>query len=107
MKTYFVYILSCSDGSFYVGITGNLEQRWAQHQTGYFTSCYTHKRKPLILEYHREFYDVIAAILFEKKLKGWTSAKKKALINNDFNTIQSLAECRNFTHFKYKPDCDD
>lgn len=52
--------------------------------------------------YHLEFWDVIQAILFEKQIKGWTKAKKIALINDDFDTIQFLAECRNFTHSKYK-----
>ncbi len=103
MKTYYVYILRCSDNSFYTGITGNFEQRWAQHQEGFFKNCYTYKRRPLIVEYHMEFNDVIQAILFEKKVKGWTRAKKQALINNDFETIQLLAECRNFTHAAYKP----
>jgi putative endonuclease len=72
-----------------------------QHRQGYFKDCYTIKRRPLKLEYHLEFTDVIQAILFEKKIKGWTRAKKLALINNDFRTIQWLSECRNFTHHKY------
>lgn len=102
MKSYYVYILKCSDNSFYTGITGNFDQRWTQHQEGYFKDCYTFKRRPLQLEYHLEFWDVLQAILFEKQVKGWTRAKKRALINDDFDTIQLLAECRNFTHSKYK-----
>ena len=47
-----------------------------------------------------EFEDVIQAILFEKRIKGWSRAKKTALINDDFDAIQLLAECRNSTHFK-------
>lgn len=101
MKSYYVYILKCSDNSFYTGITGNFDQRWTQHQEGYFKDCYTFKRRPLQLEYHLEFWDVLQAILFEKQVKGWTRAKKRALINDDFDTIQLLAECRNFTHSKY------
>lgn len=103
MKTYFVYILKCSDHSFYTGITGNFDKRWIQHIQGHFKDCYTYTRRPLTLEYHLEFDDVIQAILFEKKIKGWSRAKKIALINDDFETIQILAECRNFTHSKYKP----
>lgn len=103
MKSYVVYILKCSDDSFYTGITGNFEQRFLQHQQGYFKNCYTFNRRPLKLEYNLEFNDVIQAILFEKRLKGWCRAKKLALIKDDFDTIQILAECRNFTHFKYKP----
>ena len=104
MKSYIVYILCCSDGSYYTGITGNFEKRWIQHQEGYFKSCYTYSRRPLKVKYHLEFEDVIQAILFEKKIKGWSRAKKTAIINNDFDTIQLLSECRNASHFKYKPD---
>ena len=104
MKTYVVYILECSDGSFYIGITGNFDKRLNQHQQGYFKQCYTYKRRPLKVRCYIEFTDVIQAILFEKRLKGWTRAKKIALIQNDFNNLQLLAECRNFTHFKFKSD---
>jgi putative endonuclease len=104
MKSYIVYILCCSDGSYYTGITGNFDNRWTQHQEGYFKSCYTYSRRPLKVKYYLEFEDVIQAILFEKRIKGWSRAKKTALINDDFDTIQLLAECRNASHFKYKPD---
>ena len=104
MNTYHIYILKCADNSLYTGITGNFDQRWTQHQQGYFRTCYTFKRRPLKLEYYLEFNDVILAILFEKQVKGWTRVKKIALINDDFDKIQLLAECRNYTHSKYKPD---
>lgn len=102
MKRYYVYILRCADNSLYTGITSNFDQRWTQHQEGHFKGCYTFRRRPLQLAYHLEFSDVIQAILFEKQIKGWSKAKKMALINDDFDTIQILAECRNFTHSKYK-----
>ena len=103
MKTYHVYILRCSDDTFYTGVTGNFDQRWRQHQQGYFKTCYTFKRRPLIIAYFLEFTDVTQAILFEKRIKGWTRAKKIALINDDFDKIQVLSECRNFTHSDFKP----
>ena len=104
MKTYHVYILKCSDDSFYTGITGNLDQRWIQHQKGYFKGCYTFQRRPLTLVYFLEFNDVVQAIRFEKQIKGWSRAKKKALIHDNFDRLQLLSECRNFTHFKYKAE---
>ena len=104
MKTYYVYILRCSDDSFYTGITGDFDKRWIQHQQGYFKECYTFKRRPLLLEYYLEFTDVIQAILFEKQIKGWSRAKKQALIISDFDCLQILSECRNFTHSKFNPD---
>jgi len=103
MKTYYVYILKCSDRSFYTGITGNFEQRWIQHRQGHFKDCYTFSRRPLSLVYQQGFTDVIQVIRFEKQVKGWTRAKKIALIKGDFDAIQLLAECRNFTHSKYNP----
>ena len=53
------------------------------------------------LEFYQEFNDVLQAIYFEKKIKGWTRAKKQALIKGDFGMLQMLSECRNSTHYKY------
>ena len=57
-----------------------------------------------MLECNLEFTDVIQAILFEKQIKGWSRVKKQALIDGDFDCLQILSECRNFTHSKFKPD---
>ncbi|MBO0322864.1 GIY-YIG nuclease family protein [Muricauda sp. CAU 1633] len=103
MFTYYVYILKCADNSFYTGITNNLEIRLQQHRSGFTKSCYTYKRRPVELKFQQEFNDVLRAIYFEKKIKGCTRAKKIALIKGDFDTLQTLAECRNATHFKYQP----
>lgn len=103
MYIYYVYILECADDSFYTGITSNLGERLKQHQTGYYKTCYTYRRRPLSLKFHQEFEDVLQAIRFEKQLKGWSRAKKKALISGDYDRLQLLAECRNASHHKYKP----
>ena len=55
------------------------------------------------LIFHQEFNDVNQAIYFEKKIKKWSAKKKLALANDDYDLLQILAECRNFTHSKYKP----
>ena len=104
MNFYYVYILKCSDDSYYTGITNNLEERFLQHQSGYKKDSYAYKRRPLTLEFYQEFNDVLQAIYFEKQLMGWTRAKKQALIKGDFDMLQILSECRNATHHKYKPD---
>lgn len=101
MFTYYVYILKCSDNSYYTGITNNLEKRFDEHQFGKKFDCYTYKRRPLELIFNEIFNDVLQAIYFEKKIKGWTRAKKEALINGDFDMLQILAECRNASHYKY------
>ena len=65
-------------------------------------NAYTYQRRPIELKFQQEFNHVLQAISFEKKIKGWTRAKKIALIEGDFNKLQVLAECRNATHHKYK-----
>jgi len=103
MYTYYVYILRCSDNSFYTGITNNLNKRLEQHQSGLNKAAYTYRRRPVILVFHQQFNDVLQAIYFEKKIKGWSRPKKQALINNNWNMLRILAECRNATNYKYKP----
>ena len=101
MYSYYVYILKCSDSSYYIGITNDLDRRFKEHKYGKNKDCYTYNRRPLELKFHQEFNDVLQAIYFEKKIKGWTRAKKLALINNDYDMLQILSECRNATHYKY------
>lgn len=101
MYFYYVYILKCSDNSYYTGITNNLEKRFNEHVFGKYRDCYTYKRRPLSLEFNQNFNDVLQAIYFEKKIKGWTRAKKEALIIGNWDILQILAECRNATHYKY------
>ncbi|ULT41343.1 GIY-YIG nuclease family protein [Niabella defluvii] len=55
MKRYYVYILKCADGSYYTGITGNLEQRLRIHESGENIGCYTYSRRPLTLVYYDYF----------------------------------------------------
>ncbi|PHR69027.1 MAG: hypothetical protein COA67_11535 [Lutibacter sp.] len=104
MKTYYVYILECSDKLLYTGITNNIERRVEEHQEGLNKSCFTYKRRPLKLIFNQVFNNVDQAIYFEKKIKKWSAKKKLALANNDFDLIEILAECRNATHHKYNPD---
>ena len=101
MYSYYVYILKCADSSFYTGITSNLEQRFHEHAYGKYKDCYTYRKRPVELIFYETFTDVLQAIYFEKKLKGWTRAKKQALINGNYDMLQILAECRNASHFKY------
>ena len=101
MYSYFVYILKCSDGSYYTGITNNLEKRIKEHHFGMQNDCYTYNRRPIEVKFHENFNDVLQAIYFEKKIKKWTRAKKEALIDGNFDMLQILAECRNATHYKY------
>jgi len=103
MKMYYVYILKCSDGLTYTGITNNISRRFNEHQNGLSNNCFTFNRRPLELIFTQEFNDVEQAIYFEKKIKKWNGKKKLALANDDNHMMQILAECRNATHSKYKP----
>lgn len=102
MKTYYVYILQCSDQFTYTGITNNIERRLQEHQGGVNKTCFTYKRRPVKLIFHQEFNEVEQAIYFEKKIKKWSAQKKYALANGDYDLLQILSECRNATHYKYK-----
>ncbi len=104
MKTYYVYILKCSDEFLYTGITNDVERRFEEHEKGLNKNCFTYKRRPLELIFHQVFNDVEQAIYFEKKIKKWSSKKKLALANDNFDMLEILSECRNATHSKYKPD---
>ena len=92
MKIYYVYILLCSDNTFYVGITSNLSQRMSRHKSGFYPNCYTFKRRPVELKYYCEFTNVEMAIDCEKQLKKWSKAKKDALINSEFKLLTELAK---------------
>jgi putative endonuclease len=101
VKTIYVYILECSDDSFYVGVTNNVGRRFIEHISGLHEDSYTFSRRPLKLVYCKEFNRPIKAIEYEKQLKGWSRAKKIALINNALGLLHDLAACKNDTSHKY------
>jgi putative endonuclease len=92
VKLSYVYILKCSDDSYYVGVTSNLESRMLKHNTGFYPESYTSCRRPLKLVFYCEFTDINMAIDKEKQIKKWSRAKKEALINGDFEALVNLAK---------------
>ena len=92
MKQYFVYILLCSDNSYYTGVTNDLERRLYEHQNGTDPKSYTFKRRPLKMVFSEIFNDVNQAIAFEKQVKGWRRAKKEAIINGDWHLLPELSK---------------
>jgi putative endonuclease len=92
MQQSFVYILKCSDQSYYTGVTSNLDQRLFQHESGYYPNCYTFNKRPIELVYYCEFTDINFAIETEKKIKKWSRAKKEALINDDYDSLPNLSK---------------
>ncbi|MPZ37874.1 MAG: GIY-YIG nuclease family protein [Rhizobiales bacterium] len=91
----FVCMLRCRDGSYYVGIaTGeDLAPRIAQHQAGAFPG-YTFARRPVTLVWSEHFPQITDAIATERKIKGWSRAKKEALIRHDWDSIATLSKRR-------------
>ncbi len=87
------YILRCADGSYYVGCTTALDQRIGQHMAGQLPG-YTSTRRPVELVWAEESQTIHAAILNERRIKGWSRAKKEALIRRDWDALQQLAKRR-------------
>lgn len=91
METFYVYILKCSDNSYYTGSTNNLEQRLAQHSAGE-GSIWTANRLPVQLVFYEEYSSSQEAFDREHQIKKWTRKKKEALINSDFNLLAKLSK---------------
>ena len=88
----YVYMLRCSDGSYYVGsATGHdLSVRISQHNAGAFPG-YTFSRRPVVLVWSEHFERITDGIAMERRLKGWSRAKKEALIRGDWGDLRRLA----------------
>jgi len=90
---FFTYILRCNDGGYYTGHTEDLEIRMAQHQTGALGG-YTAKRLPVVLLWSQDFPTRDEAFEAERQIKGWSRAKKEALIAGDWRRVTELARNR-------------
>ena len=97
MKYYFTYILQCNDGSFYTGMTNNLERRLQEHKSGKNKNSYTYDKRPDILKWHETFTNSTEAIRVEKQIKGWSRRKKMALIEE--NGEKLIEYSRNYTQY--------
>ncbi len=91
-----MYILKCSDNTFYTGSTWNLEKRLYEHRNG-LGENYTKKRLPIELVYFEDCERIDDAYYREKQIQGWSHAKKQALIEQNYDKIHELAKCLNVT----------
>ncbi len=87
-------MVMCTDGTFYVGVTNDVERRFGEHNFGIDPDCYTYTRRPVVLVYVSEFTEVWDAIDCEKRLKGWSHAKKSALARGDWQMICALSNAK-------------
>lgn len=88
--SFFAYMLRCADGTYYVGHTDDLTTRVAQHQSGLIPG-YTQERRPVGLVWSEQFPDRDQAFQIERQIKGWSRAKKEALIRGDWDGVQALS----------------
>jgi predicted GIY-YIG superfamily endonuclease len=90
---YLVCILECADGSYYTGSTDDINKRLWQHEQGIEHSSYTYSRRPVKLVWASEevphYYE---ALRWERQIKGWSRAKKQALIRGDFDAIHEIVK---------------
>jgi tRNA/rRNA methyltransferase len=94
--SFYVYVLRCVDGSYYVGHTDDLERRLAAHQTGMIAG-HTYYRRPVRLVFHEEFPSREDAFLRERQVKGWSRRKKEALIKGDWDSVKQLSRAHGST----------
>lgn len=94
MRTAFVYILECADGSYYVGSHrgDDVMVRVGEHNDGKHPGAYTFTRRPVRLVWNDWFSRFEDAALFERQVKGWSRAKKEALIRGDDDALVELAK---------------
>ena len=90
--SYYVYILKCSDGSYYTGSASDLSYRVWEHQEGVEPSSYTFSRRPVELVWSEETATRLEALNHERQIKGWSRAKKDALIRCDFQMIHEIVK---------------
>jgi len=90
---FWVYLLRCADGSYYTGHTDDLDKRIGEHKTG-VCGGYTATRLPVELVYSQPCATRIEALSSERQIKGWSRAKKEALIRGDWAGLSRLAKSK-------------
>lgn len=89
---YAIYILKCSDGSYYTGLTKELDARVNEHQAGVHPEAYTFSRRPVELVWYEIVQSYEEAFQWEHQIKGWSRAKKEALIRGDIEGIHETVK---------------
>ena len=82
LVSYFIYILECSDGSLYTGITKDIVKRLEEHNTSNKGAKYTKARRPVKLLYKEPSLNRSSASKREYEIKKLTRLKKLQLIQN-------------------------
>ncbi|MGE0665567.1 MAG: GIY-YIG nuclease family protein [Sphingomonadales bacterium] len=88
---FWVYILKCSDGTYYTGHTDDIDKRLGEHIYGRFPDAYTYRRRPVVLIFSQEFPTRLEALETEARIKGWSRKKKEALMASDWEELSRLS----------------
>jgi 5-(carboxyamino)imidazole ribonucleotide synthase len=99
-EQYFVYILFCNDGFYYIGLTDDLIKDFNAHNDGAYE--FTSARTPVKMMYYEVIPSLQEAKKRQQQFRGWSRSKKKALIEQNFHKLQLLSQCQNMSHSKYK-----
>jgi predicted GIY-YIG superfamily endonuclease len=91
--TFWVYILRCSDDSYYTGHTDDLDRRVGAHEAGEIPG-YTFTRRPVTLIFSQQSPSRLEALTAERQIKGWSRAKKEAMTRGDWTEVSALARSR-------------
>ena len=90
-----IYILGCADGSYYTGVTRRpVEERVSEHANGVLPGCFTFSRRPVILMHSEHYERIDEAVAAERRIKGWSRAKKEAYMRGDYERLSQLARRR-------------
>jgi putative endonuclease len=89
----YLYILRCADGSYYTGTYRgeDIETRVSEHNLGHYADAWTASRRPVALVFSEEFASITDAIAAERRVKGWSRAKKEAMIEGRWTDLPGLA----------------
>ncbi len=90
--SYAIYILQCSDGTYYTGLTKDLDGRVHEHEIGAHPESYTFSRRPVKLKWSVVTESYRDALQWERQIKGWSRAKKEALIQGDIDGIHEIVK---------------
>ena len=99
---YAIYIFTCADGSYYTGLTIDLDSRVLEHQTGVNSESYTFGRRPVKLMWRIVTESYQEAFPWEHQIKGWSRAKKEALIRGDIEGIHEIVKSERKRREQYK-----
>ena len=91
----YAYILRCADGSYYCGSCRKpVEERVGEHNAAIEPKSFTASRRPVVLVWSEHFQRITDAIATERRIKGWSRAKKEAMIRGDWAQVETLARSR-------------